>query len=504
MTYINSRSENLCIVSIVHALANWVLESSGKGGRAESGGILKPLLASAVHTKQKNMGLRKRKSAWSAFLTGCLTGSFLSSLSGLRQYASTSRPTNIRDEGACAACGAVRWELDMRRARSHGGITVPLNNGYSAKCIPDATMSQMNAGYSKEKLLRSRMSDGMPHMDENLLSVGQVGAFAAERMRMTDEGRPVWTDEIWNHFQDELEKGNDGGPPGYRNSGRSVSKGVEWALLNGLTSCGVAGDQCQTSVFSAISPWAEAIISSTMRRLSRTNTKITSVDFNPCVLEMNSTEHAVDACLPALDLVRTPHLFDLSVSYSGIEHDGLGRYGDPVNPNGDVSALREIWLLTRPGCVLLLAVPRAEKKNQPKTDIPIWGNGKIQVLQVSFRCPLPSFRNSPIHRPPQHRNYGAERYYRLLVGWDFVGYVNAGRDVVARRPHETKMSFIHRMLDSSFETYEGQPLLVLRKAKGVSFDDILNDGSWSKDKTRMLEEEYLSIARNASKSTAPL
>ena len=66
------------------------------------------------------------------------------------------------------------------------------------------------------------------------------------------------------------------------------------------------------------------------------------------------------------------------------------------------------------------------------------------------------------------------------------------------------MSFIHRMLDSSFETYEGQPLLVLRKAKGVSFDDILNDGSWSKDKTRMLEEEYLSIARNASKSTAPL
>mmetsp|Transcript_46760 Transcript_46760/g.99238 ORF Transcript_46760/g.99238 Transcript_46760/m.99238 type:complete len:436 (+) Transcript_46760:87-1394(+) len=435
------------------------------------------------------MGLRKQEGkaprpTWFAFLTGCLTGSFLSSLSGLPQYASTSRPTDIRDEGACAACGVVRWELDMRRARSHGGITVPLNNGYSAKCIPDATMSQMNAGYTKDKLLRSRMSDGMPHVDENLLSVGQVGAFAAERMRMTDEGRPVWTDEIWNHFRDELEKGNDGGPPGYRNSGRSVSKGVEWALLNGLTSCGVAGDQCRTSVFSAISPWAEAIISSTVRRLSRTNTTITSVDFNPCVLEMNSTEHAVDACLSALDLVRTPHLFDLSVSYSGIEHDGLGRYGDPVNPNGDVSALREIWLLTRPGGVLLLAVPRAEKKDQPKTDIPIWGNGKIQVLQ--------------------HRNYGAERYFRLLDGWDFVGFVNAGRDVVARRPHETKMSFIHRMLDSSFETHEGQPLLVLRKAKGVSFDDVLNDGSWSKDKTRMLEEEYLSIARNASKSTAPL
>ena len=41
--------------------------------------------------------------------------------------------------------------------------------------------------------------------------------------------------------------------------------------------------------------------------------------------------------------------FDAIVSFSGLEHDGLGRYGDPVNPYGDFSAMREIWLCLKPG-----------------------------------------------------------------------------------------------------------------------------------------------------------
>jgi len=31
------------------------------------------------------------------------------------------------------------------------------------------------------------------------------------------------------------------------------------------------------------------------------------------------------------------YLFDMVFSFSSIEHDGLGRYGDPLNPNGDSS-----------------------------------------------------------------------------------------------------------------------------------------------------------------------
>ena len=91
------------------------------------------------------------------------------------------------------------------------------------------------------------------------------------------------------------------------------------------------------SVFSAISPWAESILYWGGSKLSSRNVEITSVDFNPCVLD-NIPPTDIMACLPTLDLLQRSYAsFDLTVSYSGIEHDGLGRYGDPVNPNGDVS-----------------------------------------------------------------------------------------------------------------------------------------------------------------------
>ena len=84
----------------------------------------------------------------------------------------------------------VIWELNMRRARSYSGISVPLNNGYSAKCIPDATMSQMNVNFAKSKLTRSRLglSDGLVHADDNILSEAQVGSYAAANMKLSDDG----------------------------------------------------------------------------------------------------------------------------------------------------------------------------------------------------------------------------------------------------------------------------------------------------------------------------
>ena len=78
----------------------------------------------------------------------------------------------------------------MRRARSYKGITIPMNNGYSAKCIPDGTMSQFNARIATRKLVRSRLgfADGLVHEDEDVLSVGQVGKFASSNMNFTIDG----------------------------------------------------------------------------------------------------------------------------------------------------------------------------------------------------------------------------------------------------------------------------------------------------------------------------
>lgn len=52
-----------------------------------------------------------------------------------------------------------------------------------------------------------------------------------------------------------------------------------------------------------------------------------------------------------------PRQFDYILSISSIEHDGLGRYGDPVNPTGDLRAMAEHKNMLRPGGKLILSVP---------------------------------------------------------------------------------------------------------------------------------------------------
>lgn len=44
-----------------------------------------------------------------------------------------------------------------------------------------------------------------------------------------------------------------------------------------------------------------------------------------------------------------------------LEHIGLGRYGDPIDPNGDLTAMKELARVTAPGGSLLIALPMGEK-----------------------------------------------------------------------------------------------------------------------------------------------
>lgn len=49
--------------------------------------------------------------------------------------------------------------------------------------------------------------------------------------------------------------------------------------------------------------------------------------------------------------------FDMAISISSIEHDGLGRYGDPLNPNGDLETMSKLKKMIRRDGLLFLAVP---------------------------------------------------------------------------------------------------------------------------------------------------
>jgi hypothetical protein len=50
-------------------------------------------------------------------------------------------------------------------------------------------------------------------------------------------------------------------------------------------------------------------------------------------------------------------IFDSVWSYSSIEHDGLGRYRDPLNAYGDLQTMIKISCILKPGGFLFLSVP---------------------------------------------------------------------------------------------------------------------------------------------------
>jgi len=49
--------------------------------------------------------------------------------------------------------------------------------------------------------------------------------------------------------------------------------------------------------------------------------------------------------------------FDACLNISSVEHDGLGRYGDPIDANGDLKTMTKLVDLVRPNGLHFLAVP---------------------------------------------------------------------------------------------------------------------------------------------------
>jgi len=77
-------------------------------------------------------------------------------------------------------------------------------------------------------------------------------------------------------------------------------------------------------------------------------------DYRPAPLELDNLTTG------SADLMRLPFGDESVPSLSCmhvLEHVGLGRYGDPLDPEGDLRAARELTRVLRPGGTLLIVVP---------------------------------------------------------------------------------------------------------------------------------------------------
>ena len=53
--------------------------------------------------------------------------------------------------------------------------------------------------------------------------------------------------------------------------------------------------------------------------------------------------------------------FDAVVTFSSVEHSGLGRFGDMLNPWGDIITIARAWCVTKDGGYLTIGVPYANE-----------------------------------------------------------------------------------------------------------------------------------------------
>ncbi len=122
-------------------------------------------------------------------------------------------------------------------------------------------------------------------------------------------------------------------------------------------------------------------------------------------------------------------LFDGAISISSVEHSGLGRYGDPLDPDGDLKAMKALAGRLRKDGLCYLAVP-------------------IGIDQILWNA---------------HRVYGRARLPLLIRGFEIVdsfGLVDSDFDVDEHKKR-VNGNIPHRQGVSGGAH---QPILVLRKA----------------------------------------
>ena len=160
---------------------------------------------------------------------------------------------------------------------------------------------------------------------------------------MDSISKNVWTSEM---ISTGIETANsarldDITPRHYPNAGKQILEALSKLDLPRNIKILVAG---------SISPWIECIC------LQQGFTDITTSEYQDIQIKNNKIKF-----IRAEDANRGSYAFDLIISYSSIEHDGLGRYGDPINPNGPFEAANNFYdMLTKNG-YFLCGIPILDK-----------------------------------------------------------------------------------------------------------------------------------------------
>ena len=221
--------------------------------------------------------------------------------------------------------------------REYYDFTGPMN----LRHLPESIVSLFRDSYDLPD--GWQFPDVEPNPNESIAWGGQVPVSLHPYLNTLKSG--VWTREIIDAGICAARENIDNiTPVHYPNAGRMIRDAI-----NKVSSL---DKNAKILIGGSVSPWVESIC------LANQFTNITTSDYEVRKLEDDRIKF-----VHANDIRNTK--FDLIISFSSIEHDGLGRYGDPINPYGPFNAVDEFHeSLNDNGC-LLCGIPVLPEEKKP-------------------------------------------------------------------------------------------------------------------------------------------
>ena len=203
-----------------------------------------------------------------------------------------------------------------------------------------------------------------------------------------------WSDDLINNYKkvftpENLRKNKDDifyGLP--KNNGiQSYGHWTASCLLDSFEKYDIKNKN--VAVVGSETPWLEAI-------LLNLDNKVTTIEYN--VPESNFKDLN---CKDYFNFFEKNKIqYDSIITYSSVEHSGLGRYGDPLDPDGDIKTMKTIHNNLKDDCILIWGAPVGK-------DALTWN---------------------------AHRVYGEIRLPILFDGFEEIEWINVNKEDLLSKP----------------------------------------------------------------------
>jgi hypothetical protein len=150
---------------------------------------------------------------------------------------------------------------------------------------------------------------------------------------------PVWTTEQMAELITRHKRGSRIGAYGLYE---------ERSLRNAVRAYSIAGKD--GAVIGSAFPWVEAIL------FAHGAHNLTTIEYGTIVSHVPN-HRAFTPIEFGISFLDRPIQFDFVASISSLEHSGLGRYGDALNPRGDIDAAEEVYCMLKPGGLFFIGLP---------------------------------------------------------------------------------------------------------------------------------------------------